>query len=1079
MPGRIQDYGSTYAPGTATHHLVFHKRPSGALVFGAGTVQWSWGLDSDHDRGSNAPSVDMQQATVNLLADMGAQPATLQAGLLPASASADVVAPVSDITSPANGAAVSVGSLVVIQGTATDGPSGLVGGVEVSVDGGSTWHPAAGRGPWSYAWAPVAAGTHHVFSRAVDDSGNIEIPGAGRDIVVREGSHGSTNVRAAAGAPAMLNAVSTSIWAGAGTPAAVNDYDGQEIELGLKFRSSSAGNITGIRFYKASLDGSTHVVSLWSGSGTLLTTASSSGETASGWQEVTLPSPVAITANTTYVASYHAKPGYYASSSGYFTQAVVNGPLTALADGTDGPNGLYRYGATGFPTLSWSSSNYWVDVVFVTQATGPDTTPPAVTNTSPAGGATGVAVGTAVTAVFSEALAAATVSGATVQLRDAAAQLVPATVTWNAAANSIVLQPTSALASSATYTATIKGGAVGVTDVAGNPLAADFSWTFTTQGSDTVPPPGWYAGDMHAHRSCGGSPESISSMYSKMAVNNLATVSLLADMGNGEVQNAVQDLPRVTGLDDPVSTAGRTVHWDAEWHWDPTYTQYPHQALGGHVVALGLTEAQQVWEEYTYPIFEWAHQRNGIAGFAHMQYLDDGIPQSLDCCKPLEYPVEVALGSAKFISEDVLGSDTAIRAYYRLLNTGFRPGFAAGTDYPCGVSTLGSLLTYVKVAGGQMTYRNWIEGIAAGRTVVSRNGQDEFLSLTVNGAATPGDEIRLTGAGGAVSVNVQWTANQNLSGTIELVQNGTVVATLATSAAPGAPATLSRTVNFSRSGWLAARRMDGNGHQVHTAAVFVIVDGAPIRASADDAQFFVQWIDNLLAKTAVGGTWSSFFTTSRAPARARYQAAKELFQQIAAEAVAAPPSVTAVAPAGGASNVPVGTAVTATFSEPLAPATVNGSTFELRDGGGLLVPATVTWNAATLSMVLQPASALAYSTTVHRHDQGRGRWCHGRHRQSSRRRLQLDVHHPGLRAIRLGEHLGRRARPSAVNQYDGQQIELGVKFRSSQAGYISAIRFYKSNVDTGTHTASLWTAAGDAARDSTVRRRDAPPDGRR
>ncbi len=54
VPGRIQDYGSTYAPGTATHHLVFHKRPNGALVFGAGTVQWSWGLDSDHDRGSPA-----------------------------------------------------------------------------------------------------------------------------------------------------------------------------------------------------------------------------------------------------------------------------------------------------------------------------------------------------------------------------------------------------------------------------------------------------------------------------------------------------------------------------------------------------------------------------------------------------------------------------------------------------------------------------------------------------------------------------------------------------------------------------------------------------------------------------------------------------------------------------------------------------------------------------------------------------------------------------------------------------------------------------------------------------------------
>ena len=83
----LQDYGSTYGAGTATHHLTLYRAPSGALVFGAGTVQWSWGLDSNHDRGPAPPAdVRMQQATVNLLADMGAQPATLQSGLVAATA---------------------------------------------------------------------------------------------------------------------------------------------------------------------------------------------------------------------------------------------------------------------------------------------------------------------------------------------------------------------------------------------------------------------------------------------------------------------------------------------------------------------------------------------------------------------------------------------------------------------------------------------------------------------------------------------------------------------------------------------------------------------------------------------------------------------------------------------------------------------------------------------------------------------------------------------------------------------------------------------------------------------------------
>ena len=48
----LQDYGSTYGAGTATHSLTLYRHASGALVFGAGTVQWSWGLDSNHDRGS-------------------------------------------------------------------------------------------------------------------------------------------------------------------------------------------------------------------------------------------------------------------------------------------------------------------------------------------------------------------------------------------------------------------------------------------------------------------------------------------------------------------------------------------------------------------------------------------------------------------------------------------------------------------------------------------------------------------------------------------------------------------------------------------------------------------------------------------------------------------------------------------------------------------------------------------------------------------------------------------------------------------------------------------------------------------
>ena len=176
----LQDFGSRYARGTATHHLSLYRAAGGALVFGAGTIQWSWGLDSTHDYVGPLPDLRMQQATVNLLADMNAQPATLAAGLVTAVASTDHVAPSSRITSPFSNSIIRPGHAVAITGTAWD-VGGAVGGVEVSVDGGRSWHPAIGRENWAYAWTPPANETEAVtiLSRAVDDSGNLETPGRG------------------------------------------------------------------------------------------------------------------------------------------------------------------------------------------------------------------------------------------------------------------------------------------------------------------------------------------------------------------------------------------------------------------------------------------------------------------------------------------------------------------------------------------------------------------------------------------------------------------------------------------------------------------------------------------------------------------------------------------------------------------------------------------------------------------------------------------------------------------------------------------------------------------------------------
>ncbi len=168
--------GYYFGNGTETHHVTLYRAPSGAFVFGAGTIHWSWGVESDHVGYSGSPAdPNMRQAMVNLFADMGVQPATLQNGLALATASTDTTPPISTITSPAPGTMVSAGSQVTVTGTSQDFGGGVVGGVEVSVDDGATWHPAVGRENWSYVFTPATSGRLTVQSRAVDDSGNLEV----------------------------------------------------------------------------------------------------------------------------------------------------------------------------------------------------------------------------------------------------------------------------------------------------------------------------------------------------------------------------------------------------------------------------------------------------------------------------------------------------------------------------------------------------------------------------------------------------------------------------------------------------------------------------------------------------------------------------------------------------------------------------------------------------------------------------------------------------------------------------------------------------------------------------------------
>jgi methionine-rich copper-binding protein CopC len=251
---------------------------------------------------------------------------------------------------------------------------------------------------------------------------------------------------------------------------AVNDPGA--IELGVRFYSDADGFISGVRFYKGPGNTGTHLVHLWANDGTLLGTATVTNETATGWQQANFPTPIAISANTLYVASYYAPNGDYAATGGYFTTATNSGTLHAPANGSNGSNGLYRYGTGGgFPTNSYNSTNYWVDPIY-TQTIG-DTTPPTVTSVLPVSGSTAPTT-TPISVTFSEDVKSTSIS---IGVTDSAGNIVGGTVTYNGTTRTATFQPNLPLSPTTTYTVTVSG----VTDLSGNALASKtYAWSFKT-----------------------------------------------------------------------------------------------------------------------------------------------------------------------------------------------------------------------------------------------------------------------------------------------------------------------------------------------------------------------------------------------------------------------------------------------------------------------------------------------------------------------------------------------------------------------------------------------------------------------
>ncbi|KQR12190.1 DUF4082 domain-containing protein [Cellulomonas sp. Leaf334] len=1030
VPQYLQDFGNVVAEGTTTHHLTLYRAPSGALVFSAGSIQWAWGLDQEHDGDGAAADPRMQQATVNLLADMKAQPGSLMTGLVAATASSDTTGPVATISSPASGASIANGTSVTVSGVATD-VGGRVAGVEVSTDAGASWHPATGTTAWSYTYVQSGNGSTPVRVRAVDDSANI-------------GAVATRSFTVACPCSLFGSAVPK-------VPAA-NDPDA--VELGLKFSATANGFVTGVRFYKGAGNTGTHVGSLWSSTGARLATATFQNETSAGWQTAVLSPAVEVTAGTTYVVSYTAPAGHYAMQDDAFWYRGVSAPPLLVAGGF-GASGAGTFGAPGtFPAESFRSTHYFVDVVY----SSVDTTPLTISGQSPLGGSTSVPVGSPVSVVLSKAVTAGSVA---MTLTAQGGSAVAGTTSYDATTRRATFTPSAALGASTVYTASVSASANG----AG--ITGPSTWSFTTAAPPQVP---------------GGRTVSFyddSAVPATLQDPDTDAVTLGTRFASS-VDGTVTGVRFYKGPNNTGTHVGQL--WAVGGSQPLAQATFGSESTSGWQTVLfatpvRITKDTEYIVAYRAPVGRYSSTAGAFSGTGLQRAPLRTEPMSGAYTYATGYPGSSSTTS--YLVDVVFTQDAAALAVTAQSPAAADPG--ASVSAPVSVTFNAPL-----AAGATLSLR---AGTAAVAGTATRSSDARTLVFTPSSALARSTVYTATASSlvstdGSTLADVTWsfttaaadncpctlfsgltpaTSSVNDSSAVELGvsfsptswgvvtgvrfykgagNTGTHTGTLWSSSGQ-----LLRTVTFadeSASGWQTA--LFSSPYQVAPGTTYVVSYHAPQgHYAATPNDFTVNRTVGPLTTPAVGNGRYRYGSGGVAPTET-WQQTNYFVDVVFATAAPDLPTVSAQAPPAGATGISTSASVGATLS--VAPA--SGSPAMALSGPFGTIAGESSYDPTTRRVMFTPSSALpagssiSVATTLAGTPLAGGSWTFTTAAATgSAVSLWTDSEVPTVAAWN-----------------DPDPVMVGTRFTASAPGAVTAIRFYKGATNTGTHTVSLWDAAG-------------------
>jgi hypothetical protein len=762
------------------------------------------------------------------------------------------------------------------------------------------------------------------------------------------------------------------------------------LEVGMRFRSSEAGYITSLRFYKQSNNTGTHVGHLWSATGQQLAEIEFADETASGWQDAPLVDPVPIAADTTYVVSYHSSQGRFARSPGYFTTAAGSGPLTAPAAG----NGVYKYGPSSFPDETWAATNYWVDATFERTLPG-DTRAPRVTSVSPADGATGVPVASKVTATFDEPVDPATVTSQTFQLRNGSGTVVGASVAYNAETLTATLTPSSPIAYGQTHTATVTGGPSGVKDIAGNALASDRTWTFTgpracpcTVFEPTSGPLGDASVDMPVEvgmRFQSSEDGFITALRFYKQPNNTgrhvghlwsADGQQLAEV---EFTNETASGWQVEELAQPVAITANTMYVTSYYAADGRFAFSPGFFFGfsgsGPLTASAFANGVYKYGPSSFPTESWNGTNYWVDATFDRTRPPDTRPPRVSSSSPAAGGVGAALNTDVTVTfDEPIDANTVNNGSFLLADEAQNP-VPAAISYDPATRTATLNPTAALVYG--KTYTATIKSGSAGVTDTAGNRIAADKTWTFSTPAQCPCTIFAPNSapvGGTVrdqplEVGVKFRPGEDgfitsLRFYKHAVNTGTHVGHLWS--ADGELLAAATFRNETASGWqqvdlpnaIAVTAGTTYVASYHSSQGYFVFDQGGLSSGADRPPM------RALPNGLEGGNGVYKYGPSSFPTESWN--ATNYWVDATFERVIPPdtrgPTVTDSTPADGAFDVDRSAAVTVTFDEPLDPASVTGTAFRLRNPQGVAVAADVSYDAQTRTAKLQPQGSLAYST---------------------------------------------------------------------------------------------------------------------